>query len=150
MNNQLQDLLIPVKQTPVSLIIFWALGLLFLLLGLAIWRWNKYRSSSAYAVYITRKKINDLKKLPCETAKESQTIALKLAYLLCEGFAITRLDQFQASDELGWSNFYNRLNSLCYSSSENRENIENNKNNDIKILLDEAQQWLKRANNIDE
>lgn len=147
MNDQLQDLLIPVKQTSVSLMIYWGLGLLFVFLALAIWRWNKYRSSSAYVVFITAKKINDLKKLPCRTARDSQTIALKLAFLLCEGFAVTRLDQFQPSDKSRWEKFYNRLNLLCYSSNKDSDN---NENFDIKSLLDEAQQWLKRANEIDD
>ena len=138
MNDQLQGLLIPPKQAEPNLTLWLGVALLFFLLGLVIWRWNKYRKTS---VVVAQKKLNHLKSLPCKTVEESQMIALKLAHILCQGLGIKRLDQFQASDESRWLEFHHRLNTACYSSIEKNDiGIGINKN--MKSLLNEAQQWL--------
>ena len=136
MNNQLQDLLIPPQQAEANSLLWLELVLLFCLLGLAIWRWNKYHMHPAI---IAQKKLQQLLNQANITPEESKQIALKVANILCEGLDVKRLDQFQINKNQKWESFHKKLNTACYSSA----NINNNA--DITELISEARQWLKKV-----
>jgi len=135
MHDQLQDLLLPAKASNFGVWLWLVVALLFFICVLSLWYWNKYRNS---AYVIAHKKLQKLKILPDEildNSENSRSIALELASLLCLGFGVKHLSQYQTEHIFEWSEFYNKLNEACYASTKSN----------MPELLREAEIWLKRV-----
>ena len=141
MNNQLQDLILPSKQVEPNYLIWLGLFMLLVVLGLALWRWHKYRKQT---VYIAHKKLQKLLKQSCESNKDSKELALQVASILRQGLGVTRLDQFDAGkNRLKWERFHKRLNEACYSFSSRSASTFSKEEINFNDLIKNAMQWLR-------
>jgi len=136
LDDQLQGLLMPPKEAGVNLPLWLGLALLLCLLLLGLWRWNKTRNS---ATAIAQRKLQALMQSPANSSKASQSIAVELASLLCQGLGVNRLDQFQAENTQAWNTFQDKLNKACYSTQ-----AVSDMQALLQALFNEAGHWLKR------
>lgn len=135
--DQLHGLIIPNKETAINSELWIGIALLACLLscllGLAFYRWLKLRNSP---LNIAKRKLQDLTFSHNNPSEETQTTALALVNILCEGHNVKRLDQIQHShtaDTKGWDDFQDALNTACYAKDSNA---------DITSLLTQAKHWL--------
>ena len=135
MNDQLQGLLIPLKEAEPNMMLWIALLILLFLLGVLFWRWNNHRRLPSI---IAQKRLKKLMGSSSNTVDKSQVSALEIANILCQGLGVRRLDQFQASDKPKWMKFHNRLNDACYSRKKKNDI-------DIRSLINEAHKWLAQG-----
>ena len=134
MDEQLQDLIIPspVAQPDIALWLSLFLGLS--LLALLLWRW---RHDQALATTKALKKLISLeKKVSHKSPDQPQSVAIEINQILCEGFELPHLDQYQGNDHIAWSRFYDDLTTACYASQPAC---------DLKGLMTQAKTWLKQA-----
>ena len=141
--DQLQGLILPSQQNAFNAVLWLGLFLVVMLLGLALWRWW---ASQNTPLSKARKALESLIKYSSENtstathnnlSNNKQAVALQCSQILCAGFAVKHLDQYQASNAEQWQLFYKKLNSLCYS---NESNIE------LDPLLQEANSFLLKEN----
>ena len=141
--DQLQGLILPSQENGFNAVLWLGLFLVATLLGLALWRWwasqNTPLSKSRKALesLIKHSSANTSTATRNSSSNNNQAAALQCSQILCAGFAVKHLDQYQASNAEQWQLFYKKLNSLCYS---NESNIE------LDPLLQEANSFLLKEN----
>ena len=143
--DQLQGLILPPQENGFNAVLWLGLFLLATLLGLALWRWW---ASQNTPLSKARKALESLIKYSSANTSTAthnnlsynkQAVALQCSQILCAGFAVKHLDQYQASNAEQWQLFYKKLNSLCYSSDSNIE---------LAPLLQEANSFLLKENRV--
>ncbi len=143
--DQLQGLILPPQENGFNAVLWLGLFLLATLLGLALWRWWKShntplsKASKDLESLIKCSLVNITTVSHNNSSNYKQAAALQCSQILCAGFAVKHLDQYQASDADQWQLFYKKLNSLCYS---NESNIE------LDPLLQEANSFLLKENRV--
>lgn len=141
--DQLQGLILPSQENGFNAVLWLGLLLLATLLGLALWRWWKSQNTplskarKALESLIKRSSENTSTATHNSSANNKQVVALQCSQILCAGFAVKHLDQYQATNADQWQLFYKKLNSLCYS---NESNIE------LDPLLQQAKSFLLKEN----
>lgn len=134
MDVRLEDLLLPELEATFNKALWLGVALSICLCFLLLWRWNILKNKPSF---VALKKLKALKLEVSRSMEDSHSVALKLASLLCLGFGVKRLDQYQPVSIAEWNIFYEKLNMACYSSC---VNVDANK------LLIEAESWLKAQN----
>lgn len=131
MDDQLQGLIIPAQETEFNGELWFGGALLLCLLVLAVWRWKKARRSP---LVIAQKKLQTLIQFNAQHPNESHQVSLSLVSILCERFAVKRLDQITINTHKDWRVFEKKLNTASYSTDSNTN---------MKALLDEAKIWIR-------
>ena len=140
--SQLQGLIIPPKDEGFNTELYLGLLMLVALLGVFAWRWYQKKVKNR-ALLTAQKALSALQQSYSSAPESSQSTALAIVSLLCQGLGVKRLDQYQAYDSLKWHNFHQKLNVLCYSKKPSKQ-LSAQSNLEIDSLFQEAKQWLSK------
>ncbi len=144
--DQLQGLILPPQENGFNAVLWLGLFLLATLLGLALWRWWKSQNTplskacKALESLIKHSSESTSTAAPNSSSNNKQAVALQCSQILCAGFAVKHLDQYQAPNADQWQLFHKKLNSLCYSNDSNIE---------LGALLLEAKSYLLKESRAD-
>jgi hypothetical protein len=137
LDDQLQGLMIPAESSEYGLVTWAVFVAVIALVLLFLWRYQQYRKTP---VIMAKRK---LKALHGGQQKDTQARAIEMAKILCQGLGVARLDEYEPvtepeSTDMDWNVFRVRLDSLCYTTSGQRED-------ELNQLFSEACFWLGRA-----
>lgn len=134
MKSHLEDLLSPPEIASWNSGLWFVIIILLILSGLLFWmflRWKKHQNTPSS---IAKRRLHNLIQLHTNMPEETQSIAIKLASLLCEGLGVNHLDQYLPSKLREWNTFQIKLNIACYSTQSRI---------DMQSLFADAKVWLE-------
>jgi len=140
LDDQLQGLMIPAESSEYGLVTWAVFVAVIALVLLFLWRYQQYRKTP---VIMAKRKLKALQSLHGGQQKDTQARAIEMAKILCQGLGVARLDEYEPvtepeSTDMDWNVFKVRLDSLCYTTSGQRED-------ELNQLFSEACFWLGRA-----